>query len=135
MKRWLLLVVLLSIVVVSVASEMVLADSCSVMLKLPNTNQQLVLSPNNSVIVWNRQCELMRRATTNAYIVRGLIINTDKSLCLTDVTIATEYGASVNIAKEIWPGQFVYYYKFIPCFYRQNVYLKYNYEISDKLRY
>ncbi len=94
----------------------------------PPADQQSASPPGSSSIVWNNQNEFMRYATTNACVVSGSITNTDKRWYLTDVSIAAKSGSSVNIAKMIPPGETVVYYRFIPCFQRQDVTLQYNWQ-------
>lgn len=80
--------------------------------------------PADSAVIWKNKNELFQRASVSSCIVSGNIHNTDKRWSMKDVTIVASHG-SAYITALLLPGESVIYNRYIPCYQREEVKLKY----------
>jgi len=82
------------------------------------------MPPSDKAVIWKNQTELSRYASVNSCIVSGSITNTDKWWYLNNVTIAASTGSAL-IVTTLPPGETIIYNRYIPCYQREDVKLKY----------
>jgi hypothetical protein len=87
----------------------------------PQPNYQ----PADTSVIWKNETGYTRYASVNSCLVSGSISNTEKWWYLSNVTITASKGSAL-IAATLPPGETVLYYRYIPCYQREEVKLKYD---------
>jgi len=82
--------------------------------------------PADAAAVWKNHTEFYSYAEIRSCIVSGSVTNTDKIWYMGNVKVVMKSGAAADIAATIPPGEQIIYYRYIPCFQKEDARLDYN---------